>query len=271
MPNRIIKESICESEKISSLSDFEFRLWIGLITQADDAGRGDARPAIIKGRVFPLRERVTLNDIEKSLHGLAAKGCVSLYEVGGKPYFWFPTWDRHQRVRDVKTKYPSPDEADSTKRDDGVCGELPQLAATCGELRQTAATCGELPQLAADCGLNQNQNTNQNPNTGRERTRFSPPDVLTVRQYWAENSLNGNPERFFAYYTSNGWMVGKSKMKDWQAAARSWSLRETENQTKHAQPVKTVEAQQYTQREYKHTDSAIDAMMADYLAKDGGT
>ena len=51
MPNRIIKESITTSEKLASLSDFEFRLWIGLITQADDAGRGDARPAVIKGRV----------------------------------------------------------------------------------------------------------------------------------------------------------------------------------------------------------------------------
>ena len=92
MPNRIMKESICTSDKISSLTDFEFRLWVGLITQADDMGRGDARPAIIKGRVFPLRDRVTAKDIDTAVHGLAAKGCVSLYTVGGKPYFWFPTW-----------------------------------------------------------------------------------------------------------------------------------------------------------------------------------
>ena len=52
MPNRIIKESTFTSEKISSLSDFEFRLWVGLITQADDAGRGDARPAIIRAGCF---------------------------------------------------------------------------------------------------------------------------------------------------------------------------------------------------------------------------
>ena len=39
MPNRIIKESTFTSDRIASLTDFEFRLWIGLITQADDAGR----------------------------------------------------------------------------------------------------------------------------------------------------------------------------------------------------------------------------------------
>ena len=112
MPNRIIKESICTSDKIASLTDFEFRLWVGLITQADDAGRGDARPAIIKGHIFPLRDRVTSKEIEAAVHGLAAKGCVSLYTVGGRPYFWFPTWSEHQRIRDVKPKYPGPEDAD---------------------------------------------------------------------------------------------------------------------------------------------------------------
>ena len=147
MPNRIIKESICTSEKISSLTDFEFRLWVCLITQADDMGRGDARPAIIKGRAFPLRDRVTSKDIDDAVHGLAAKGCVSLYTVGGKPYFWFPTWSEHQRIRDVKPKYPGPEEADEV---------LPQFAADCGGLRPESES-------------NPNPNTNpiriQNPNT----------------------------------------------------------------------------------------------------------
>ena len=129
MPNRIIKESLCSSEKIASLSDFEFRLWVGLITQVDDAGRGDARPAIIKGRVFPFRERLSIKDIDAALQALAAKGCVSLYTVDGKPYFLFPGWVKHQRVRDCKPKYPEPPENLN----------LPQSAASCGELPQSAA------------------------------------------------------------------------------------------------------------------------------------
>ena len=128
MPNRIIKESITTSEKLASLSDFEFRLWIGLITQADDAGRGDARPAVIKGRVFPFRERLTVKDVGSSLRALADKGCVTLYEIGGRPYFYFPNWSKHQRIRDCKPKYPEP-------TDDS----LRQVAADCGEARQSAA------------------------------------------------------------------------------------------------------------------------------------
>ena len=128
MPNRIIKESAFTSDKIAQLSDFEFRLWVGLITQADDAGRGDARAAIIKGRVFALRDRTTNKDIDDALHKLAAYGCVSLYTVGGKPYYAFPNWAAHQRVRDVKPRYPGPDEADDFD-------SLPQSAANCGESR----------------------------------------------------------------------------------------------------------------------------------------
>lgn len=139
MPNRIIKESTFTSEKISSLSDFEFRLWVGLITQADDAGRGDARPAIIKGRVFPLRERVTIKDVDVAIHGLAAKGCVSLYTVGGKPYFWFPTWGEHQRIRDYKPKYPGPEEADGLRPAEADCGKPQQMAANSGQPPQDAA------------------------------------------------------------------------------------------------------------------------------------
>ena len=122
MPNRIIKESTFQSDKVASLSDFEFRLWVGLITTADDAGRGDARPAIIKGRVFPLRDRVSLKDIDIAVHGLADKGCISLYVVDGKSYFYFPTWSNHQRVRDCKPKYPDPENSDA-------CRKLPQVAA----------------------------------------------------------------------------------------------------------------------------------------------
>ena len=137
MPNRIIKESTFTSDRIASLTDFEFRLWIGLITQADDAGRGDARPAIIKGRVFALRDRVTVKDISSALCALAAAGCVSLYTVGGKPYYEFPSWTKHQRIRDCKSRYPGPDESDD---------EIAQFAQ---HAQQSAAICGELPQNAA--------------------------------------------------------------------------------------------------------------------------
>lgn len=159
MPNRIIKESLCSSEKISSLTDFEFRLWIGLITQADDTGRGDARPAIIKGHIFPLRDRITVKDISGALHGLAAKGCISLYEIDGRSYFWFPSWAKHQRIRDAKPKFPAPPSEELSFQSEN--SDLDQFAATRGDSRQLAANRGEPPQLAA---LIQSNPIQSNPN-----------------------------------------------------------------------------------------------------------
>lgn len=56
MPNRIIKESICRSEEIDSLSWFEEVLFYRLIVTCDDFGRYDGRAKIIKGSCFPLKD-----------------------------------------------------------------------------------------------------------------------------------------------------------------------------------------------------------------------
>lgn len=136
MPNRIIKESICTSEKLNQLSDFHFRLWVSLITYVDDYGRGDARPAIIKGRCFPLRDRVTTKDIDAGLHALAGIGCINLYNVGGGSYLCFPGWGRHQRIQQKHSKYPAP-ENDSEQRENAENTNLknfsPYVTVTHGE------------------------------------------------------------------------------------------------------------------------------------------
>ena len=54
------------------------------------------------------------------------------------------------------------------------------------------------------------------------RKRFTPPSVEMVREYCWERGNSVDPQRFVDYYSSNGWMVGKNKMKDWKAAVRTW-------------------------------------------------
>lgn len=127
MPNRLIKDSIRFSGKINSLSDFQFRLWVSLVTYVDDYGRGDARPAVIKGTCFPLRDRITNKDIDAALNALAGAGCVSLYEVDGKPYLYFPNWQSHQNIRNKKSRFPAPEKA--------TCKQLQTIANNCKQLQ----------------------------------------------------------------------------------------------------------------------------------------
>lgn len=58
-------------------------------------------------------------------------------------------------------------------------------------------------------------------------SRFSPPTVEEVRSYCAERNNNVDAQRFVDYYTANGWLVGKNKMKDWRAAVRTWERNNT--------------------------------------------
>lgn len=117
MPNRIIKESIRTSKTINQLTDFQFRMWIYLITYVDDYGRGSADPELIKGFVFPRRNRITESDIKKTLAELAGMGCINLYDVDGESFFYFPNWGEHQRIQTKKSKFPEPQPKNDTYRD----------------------------------------------------------------------------------------------------------------------------------------------------------
>lgn len=105
MPNRIIKESICRSEEIDSLSWFEEVLFYRLIVTCDDFGRYDGRTKIIKGSCFPLKD-IAEKDINKAIGKLVSVGLVQAYEVQGRPYLQLITWADHQRIRNQKSKYP---------------------------------------------------------------------------------------------------------------------------------------------------------------------
>lgn len=58
------------------------------------------------------------------------------------------------------------------------------------------------------------------------RKVFTPPTIDDVKAYCAERKNTVDAERWYDHYTSNGWMVGRNKMKDWKAAVRTWERNE---------------------------------------------
>lgn len=71
----------------------------------------------------------------------------------------------------------------------------------------------------------------------KERKNFTPPSVDDVSAYCKEHGYTISPWKFVNYYTSNGWMVGRSKMKDWQAAVRTWQSKENDYGNKNSKVV----------------------------------
>ena len=60
----------------------------------------------------------------------------------------------------------------------------------------------------------------------KPRPVFVPPTVENVSGYCQESGYSIDAERFVDFYASKGWMVGKSRMKDWRAAVRNWARQE---------------------------------------------
>lgn len=204
MPNRILKESICTSETLDKLNDFQENFFYRLIVNCDDYGRMDARPAILKARLYPLRERLTLKDIDGALRALAAVSCVEVYEVDGKPYLQLPSWEVHQTIRAKKSRYPGPESG----------------------VKAIASNC---KQLQADVPVIQSNPIQSESESKRNSCRFAPPTVEEVHAYCQERKNGVDPQRFVDFYASKGWKVGNQPMKDWRAAVRTWERTDSFN------------------------------------------
>lgn len=62
--------------------------------------------------------------------------------------------------------------------------------------------------------------------SSRAKPRELNPQLEEVKSYFQENNFPElEAQKFFNYFSSNGWLVGgKTPMVDWQAAAQNWML-----------------------------------------------
>jgi hypothetical protein len=209
VPNRIIKESICTSDTVDGMTWFEECFWQRLIVNCDDYGRFDARPSVLKSRLFPLKERMTLKDVSSALTRLAEIGCVVLYECDGRPYLYLPTWKVHQTQRATKSKYPSPDE----------CVKASEII--CKQVQADEIGCKQMPPYS----YSYSESYSSISPSIISPAKFKPPTVDEVRAYCKARNNKVDASQFVDFYSSKGWKVGNQPMKDWQAAVRTWEKR----------------------------------------------
>lgn len=58
-----------------------------------------------------------------------------------------------------------------------------------------------------------------------EVKRFTKPTLEEVRAYCVERNNGIEAESFINFYESKGWKIGKTPMKDWRAAVRTWEAK----------------------------------------------
>src|SRR5690554_3301563 len=71
-----------------------------------------------------------------------------------------------------------------------------------------------------------------------KRKKFIPPNLQEVKTFFHENKSSYQvAEMFFNHFESNGWKVGgKAPMKNWNAAARNWIMRDEKYQAQNRSP-----------------------------------
>ena len=56
----------------------------------------------------------------------------------------------------------------------------------------------------------------------KKENKFVKPTIEEIKKYCEERNNIVDYQKFYDFYESKGWMVGKNKMKDWKASVRTW-------------------------------------------------
>ena len=100
-------------------------------------------------------------------------------------------------------------------------------------------------KLDMGCPKNGHNNKEININNNslyKGSSHFHKPTLEDIRAYCISRANNVDPEQFFNFYESKGWVVGKSPMRDWRAAVRTWEKREKETPQRKRSPITRSES-----------------------------
>lgn len=108
------------------------------------------------------------------------------------------------------------------------CDEQLAKVRRVSNIRRRAALKSHIARASANaqheqgkCTVTNTNNNNINPKPKSVR-HFVPPTLEEVSDYCRQRGNAINPQRWLSHYESNGWMVGRSRMRDWRASVRYW-------------------------------------------------
>lgn len=129
MPNRMLHSDITTSKSLNRVSHGAERTFFRLTTLCDDRGRYHGDRGILRSHLYPVDGVATPDEVNEFLAELETQGCVHFYRAGEDPYVHLPNWEKYQRLRNYRPKFPDPAEFCES------CKGTPQTAAESGQRR----------------------------------------------------------------------------------------------------------------------------------------
>ena len=186
---RMIDPCIWESEDFAKLSFFARLVWIGLFSNADDAGRGKGNSAYIKSQIFAYDDKLTVKEIDNALAEIEKIMSVRFYEVDGKRYYQLENWHKFQTInRPTPSQIPEENKGcdEHSLNTHGVITEQSQT-------NQTQVNDGSLPKKEIEkeqeikenslTGVKESEDTSLSPRSPKHKYGAYKNVLLTADEY----------------------------------------------------------------------------------------
>lgn len=185
---------------------------------ADDYGRYDGRPCVLRAMLYPLKlDNVSEPDVAKWLDECSRAALVRGYVVSGEEYVEILGFD--QRLRAMRSKWPEPPDT------------IPPSA--------VAVSCQRVPAVSVPVHVSVSESESPRKEGTGENQNFSEiPSLKEVKEY---GSIHGVPEpscqSFWSYHTDqNVWQNGHGRMINWRSKLITWGNRDRQNPQTNGKP-----------------------------------
>jgi hypothetical protein len=203
---RQLHTKIVDSFDFSEMPDDFTRLfWVLLIVVVDSDGRGIDSTSWIRSRMFPLRENVSLDEIETAMDWLCNREMIDRYQVAGRKYFEVINFKSYQSGTEKEAKSIFPANPNSLQSYSRVTPELlPTKSASDADAYTDSNTDSNTDSLSAGENarftevrkwFEQNTGIMATPNDEVmigtfSKTSVVEQDIKSAVAYWTENKLN---------------------------------------------------------------------------------
>lgn len=90
---------------------------------------------------------------------------------------------------------------------------------------QSGTQADTIPRLDKTRLDNRKESKPKKETKPKKESATIPPTADMVMAYCKKRNNGIDAQQFIDFYEARGWMIGKTKMKDWQAAIRTWERR----------------------------------------------
>lgn len=185
MPNRILRDWTY-SDLIDKVSFQAEVLFTRLIMKADDYGSYYAKPKLINGSCFPLKD-IRESDISRWLQELASAGLIVFYTAENKEFLHIVNFN--QRLRSMKKCFPQIPENVLNKNTRATCQQVDrELTATCQPEVEVETEVETEEEGEGEKNATPSQNLDQMENLFPDEKKYKPSEQVKSESEQKEKS-----------------------------------------------------------------------------------